>query len=422
MLIAGSAASADVTRRATTPSFMSRAGGRGRSFGAEYSHIAVKVFLGSSFPRDERLGSSRTPLRLEPELVKLGVEVRSAYAEELPRVAGRAGELSGPLRMAWAAKQLAADAHVVDIAGGDGCAYFSYARARRPGQALVARSNGLWDLALAGEDPGRHGLVRGLLSHAYQKHTLCRFEQSSIRTADMAVFLSQADADEVVRRGWCASDAATAVNPAVDPSFVAHKPLSERRDVAFVGTFFHRKGSDVVVDVMSSLLAERPTLGLTLFGIGIPREQALAQFDARVRGQITVVDSLPAAELGARLGEFAVFLFPTRYEGFGIVVLEAMRAGLAVVTTPTGAGSDVVRDGENGLVVPVADRGATRAAVARLLDHPDERERLAGRAAAGASERTWRRAAEQLLHAYDRALARARSRATSDLRPRAWGV
>jgi glycosyltransferase involved in cell wall biosynthesis len=227
----------------------------------------------------------------------------------------------------------------------------------------------------------------------------------------MALFLSQADAEEVVRRGWRTRETAVAVNPAVDPAFTPQKPLSERRDVAFVGTFFHRKGSDIVVQVMSRLLAERPTLGLTLFGPGMPREAVLARFDSRVRAQVTVVDSLPPAELGARLAELAVFLFPTRYEGFGIVVLEAMRAGLAVVTTPTGAGVDVVRDGENGLVVPVADAPATLAAVTRLLDDPELRSRLAGRSMADASGHTWQRAAEQLVKVYERALSQARVRA-----------
>jgi glycosyltransferase involved in cell wall biosynthesis len=371
----------------------------------------VKVFLACSFPRDDRLGSARTPIRLEPELVQLGARVRSVYADELPQASGRVGALAGPLRLGWVARREARDADVVDIAGGDGALYFPYARARRPCQALVARSNGLWDLALAGEDRAQRDWLRSMLSDVYQAQTLCRFERQAIRAADVAVFLSQADADEVVRRGWRSPADAVAVNPAVDPSFAATKPLSERRDVAFVGTFFHRKGSDVVVNVMTRLLSHRPSLGLTLFGVGMPREQALAAFDSSVRPRVTVADSLSPSELAARLGDFAVFLFPTRYEGFGIVVLEAMRAGLAVVTTPTGAGVDVVRDGKNGLLVPVGDPVATLAAVTRLVDDSVLRERLAGQAMQDAEAWTWRRAAEQLLKVYERTLIHSRNRA-----------
>ena len=372
----------------------------------------MRVLLASNFPRDDRLGSVRTPLRLEPELVSLGVSVRSVYADELPqRPGGRAGALSAPLRMAVAVRSLGADADVVDIAGGDGVAYFGYARRWRPRQALVARSNGLWDLALAGDDPAGRTRVRSLLSGIYQRNTLCRWEQGAIRRADMAVFLSECDAREVVRRGWRTAETTVAVNPAVDGFFAAEKPLAARRDVAFVGTFFHRKGSDVVTSVMSRLLIERPELGLTLFGVGMLPEAARAHFDERVRPRVTVVPSVSAEELGRRLGEFALFLFPTRYEGFGIVVLEAMRAGLAVVTTPTGAGADLIRDGQNGLIVPVGDVAATLAAVTRLLDDAPLRERLAAAAVDDSRGRTWRRAAEQLVTVYEQALRGARDRA-----------
>jgi glycosyltransferase involved in cell wall biosynthesis len=367
----------------------------------------MKVVLACNFPRDEKLGSSRTPLRLQPELEALGVEVRSIYAEDLPRAPrGRAAELSAPARMALAVERAARGADVVDIAGGDGWVYFGIARRLRPRQALVARSNGLWDLALAGEDPSRQHPVRHALSRVYQAQVNCRFEQQSIRSADMAVFLSQCDADEVVKRGWRPADEVRAVNPGVDPFFVSEEPLELRRNVAFVGTFFHRKGSDVVARVMSELLLERPELGLTLFGVGVPPDVARGAFDPRVRERVTVEGPFTARELATRLARHALFLFPTRYEGFGIVTTEAMACGLAVITTATGAGADVVRDGENGLIVPVGGVVETRAAVARLLDDEALRITLARAGIAEARHRTWARAAKELLSAYESALAR----------------
>ena len=110
------------------------------------------------------------------------------------------------------------------------------------------------------------------------------------------------------------------------------------------------------------------------------------------------------------MGRFAVLVFPTRYEGFGLVVLEAMRAGLAVVTTPTGAGKDVVRDGVNGLVVPIEDVAATAAAVTRLIDDPALRIQLAQEAVAEARGRLWSRTAAELTAVYERALALAARR------------
>ncbi len=382
----------------------------GAPAGLACAAIPMKVVLACNFPRDEKLGSARTPLRLEPELRALGVDVHGVFAEDLPRAPqGRAAELSAPFRMVWAVQQRAAGADVVDIAGGDAWAYFELARRTRPRQALVARSNGLWDLALAGEDPGRQAPLRRILSSVYQQHVICRFEQQAIRRADSAVFLSRCDADEVVRRGWRAE--ADAVNPGVDAFFVSEAELEQRRGVAFIGTFFHRKGSDVVTRVMSELLAERPGLRLTLFGVGMPPEAARACFDPGVRDRVDVAGPLTARELAVELERFAVFLFPTRYEGFGIVTAEAMARGLAVVTTRTGAGADLIRDGENGLIVPVGAVAETRAAVAKLLDDDSLRQRLARAASRAVQTQTWRRAAEQLVRVYERAIERRRGHA-----------
>ncbi|HEX2670894.1 MAG TPA: glycosyltransferase family 4 protein, partial [Polyangiaceae bacterium] len=285
-------------------------------------------------------------------------------------------------------------------------AYFRYARARRPRQALVAHSNGLWDLAIAAEDPGRQSPVRRLASRLYQDQIICRWERSAIRLSDVAVFLSRADAVEVVRRGWKTEDGVRGINPGVDEFFMHGAALEARRDVAFVGSFLHRKGKDIVSRVMSELMLERPDLKLTLFGVGMPAPELLGHFDERVRSRIHVEVSLTPRELAARLESFAVLLFPTRYEGFGIVVSEAMAQGLAVVTTQTGAGADLIRDGENGLIVPFGAASETKSAVARLLDDDSFRVRVATAAVSLASNLTWSRAAEELVSTYNHAFER----------------
>jgi glycosyltransferase involved in cell wall biosynthesis len=53
-----------------------------------------------------------------------------------------------------------------------------------------------------------------------------------------------------------------------------------------------------------------------------------------------------------------LFVFPSEYEGFGLSIVEAMSAGLPIVTTPVGSATEVVRPGENGWLVPIADAAA----------------------------------------------------------------
>lgn len=366
----------------------------------------LRVVLACNFPRDERLGSARVPLRLARELEGLGVEVVSLFDDDLPRVrGGRVQEISSPFRMAAALRRAAARADVVDIAGMDAWVYARFARRFRSGQAVVSRSNGLWRRSLAVHGEVARTPLRRALSGLYQEHVLCRWERASIAGCDLALFGARADADEVVRAGWKRPDEVAVVAPGVDDVFESQVPLGARRDVAFVGSLIHRKGSDVVCAAMSRVMGARADLGLTLLGPGMPAPDALALFDAAIRARVTVVETLPAAELAARLGNFAVLAFPSRYEGFGLVVLEAMRAGLAVVVTPTGAGADVVKDGENGLVVPIADVAATAAAISRLIDDAALRARLATAGREEARRRSWARTARELRDVYERARA-----------------
>ena len=71
---------------------------------------------------------------------------------------------------------------------------------------------------------------------------------------------------------------------------------------------------------------------------------------------------------------------PILSEGFGNVVLEAMAMGCAVVATRTGAAADLVRTGENGVLVPPGDRAAMLAAVGELLEDSGRREGMGARA------------------------------------------
>lgn len=371
----------------------------------------MKVVLACNFPKDEKLGSSRVPLRLSAALGARGVDVSLVFAEDLRHFgSSRIEQLTAPWRMARALMDRARDADVVDIAGGDAWVYERFARRRRTTQALVSRSNGLWDRALAADGHIAKTALRALLSGIYQQHIVCRWERASIVSSDIAVFGSSDDGDEIVRRGWKTRDGVAVVAPGIDDYGDSPVPLDARRDVAFVGTFFRRKGSDIVAAAMSQVLRTRPSVGITFFAPGVPDSWVLDGFDPSVHDRITVRQPLPAEVLARELGRFAVLVFPTRYEGFGLVVLEAMRAGLAVVTTPTGAGKDVVRDGVNGLVVPIEDVAATAAAVTRLIDDPALRIQLAQEAVAEARGRLWSRTAAELTAVYERALALAARR------------
>ena len=73
---------------------------------------------------------------------------------------------------------------------------------------------------------------------------------------------------------------------------------------------------------------------------------------------------------------FDICVISSNYEGWNRVAIEAMAAGLPVVMTDVGCAGEVVRNGEDGIVVPVRDQGALRDAIIRLYRNPSERERM----------------------------------------------
>jgi glycosyltransferase involved in cell wall biosynthesis len=101
-------------------------------------------------------------------------------------------------------------------------------------------------------------------------------------------------------------------------------------------------------------------------------------------------------DIPAVLSAMDVFAFPSRAEAFGLVLIEAMAAGVPVVSTASDGVLDIVVDGESGLLVPPQDVAALERAVLRLLASPELRSRLG---MAG------RRRVEQLFTA-ERAVAR----------------
>src|SRR5207245_4136839 len=72
------------------------------------------------------------------------------------------------------------------------------------------------------------------------------------------------------------------------------------------------------------------------------------------------------------LASFAVFAYPSRFEGLCLAVIEAQAAGVPVVATPVGGIPENVVDGETGLLVPPRDPAALAAAINRLLEDPGD--------------------------------------------------
>ncbi|HTR84682.1 MAG TPA: glycosyltransferase family 4 protein [Reyranella sp.] len=105
-------------------------------------------------------------------------------------------------------------------------------------------------------------------------------------------------------------------------------------------------------------------------------EALMAPFGARVR----FAGAQPRPSMPAYYASADLYLWPAINEAYGMAFLEAQAAGVPVVAGRTGGVPAVVADGVTGLLTPIGDADAFAAAVARLLDDPAERARLAAAA------------------------------------------
>jgi glycosyltransferase involved in cell wall biosynthesis len=95
---------------------------------------------------------------------------------------------------------------------------------------------------------------------------------------------------------------------------------------------------------------------------------------------VTFLGTIPRRQLVARYRQAAIFCLPSRQEGFGIVLLEAMACGKPIVAARAAAVPETVSDGENGFLVDADDAGGLARALTALLCDPDLRQ---GMGAAG---------------------------------------
>jgi glycosyltransferase involved in cell wall biosynthesis len=143
----------------------------------------------------------------------------------------------------------------------------------------------------------------------------------------------------------------------------------------FVGRLVPWKGMDGVLRA----LAQVPGLGLAVVGDGAERTglEALAN-DLGLGSRVRFFGALPASEARAVMAGCDLFVLNSTYEGLPHVALEAMTLGLPVVATAVGGTPEVVRDGENGRLVPLGDASALARTLAELCDEATRQRYTAG--------------------------------------------
>jgi glycosyltransferase involved in cell wall biosynthesis len=198
------------------------------------------------------------------------------------------------------------------------------------------------------------------------------------------------------------------------PPTAAERTAERRRlgiagDDAFVGLFagdvrLPRKGLPYLLDAWTRLGPGNRRLLIAADRASYSSPEQLDRIGDLDRAGIQFLGHLPQARLAGVYRGVDAFLFPTLYDTFGLVGIEAMASGLPVVTSRWAGVSQLIEDGQNGVVLPnPTDVGALGRALTTLEEDAAGRRLMGERARATAEAQTWARQAERYQVLYSHA-------------------
>ncbi|UCE45126.1 MAG: glycosyltransferase [Methanobacteriota archaeon] len=238
---------------------------------------------------------------------------------------------------------------------------------------------------------------------------LFEFEKRAVDHADR-LFVVSNYWQEVLRRDYN-RDSVVAHN-GIDLGDFDNIP--ERRSTAptilFVGGLEPRKGLEFLVLLISEIRKAHPDVRLSVVAkAGFRGVDSVEWFEhladrARVQDAIEFHESISQHDLVRLYADADVVVLPSRDEGWGLSLMEAMACGLPIVASRVGGVPELVRDGQDGLLVESGDVVGLGHAIARLLSDPEMRRRMGSSGRKRVEGFSWDDTARVTSREYERAL------------------
>lgn len=230
-------------------------------------------------------------------------------------------------------------------------------------------------------------------------------ERITLGSAQLIVTVSNflsAEVERLIGKREQTAVAPPGSTPLLDKTWDRDKALDMPLRLLFVGNCTRLKGLDHLIAALS-LIQDLPVC-LDLVGdVSFePRYHKKLMRQARALGvseRVAFHGAVQHEELGSFYSRADIFTFPSLYEGFGIVLAEAMHAGLPIVATRVGPADEILREGENALIVPAGDSTALAAAIRLLATDSSIREAFGRRSRELAgSLPTWEKTCHHICH------------------------
>lgn len=191
---------------------------------------------------------------------------------------------------------------------------------------------------------------------------------------DALVLLTQHDADS-----WSGLTR-TVVIPNSLPFFPEKPSTCNQKQVIFVGRLNEQKGLEYLVKTWEHVHQKHKDWILQIYGDGDQRD-LLHRLIREAKMEDTVILNQPTRQIMDRYLESSIFLLTSRFEGFGMVLIEAMACGVPVVSfdCPWGP-ADIIKNGEDGFLVGYLNTIEAAEKVVQLIESPELRKKMGIRA------------------------------------------
>ena len=201
--------------------------------------------------------------------------------------------------------------------------------------------------------------------------------------------LNNGDAIRVVNRVLCEKAASMTRKPIyvlpiyLDTDFFLKEPLSSEQEptqkklILFAGGLYYLKGIQYLIQAMSMIVEQRNDIELVIAGKGPYRKELqLLTRKYNLQDSVRFVGHVSKRFLKNLFYSSSVVVLPSLSEGLPRVIIEAMACARAVIATDVGGIRELIKEGENGLLVPPADSAALQSKIVFLLTHPEISQKL----------------------------------------------
>lgn len=369
----------------------------------------LRLLLLSHSPDDENAGASRIYHMLAAGLCERGHEVDLFHLEAMglprePHLARLAQRTLMPRYLSrFGARQIGRGYDAVMASSGMAAPLFARLRRARARPLLVNHLHGLaihdhvaaMSEAMLGH--GRASRAARLVTGPLQ----AQWDARGVSAADLTIVQNRRDLGDLKER--CPGAAVELIAPAVHPQVLAASALAPTLDgraplLVWFAAWQPRKGCHYLPGAFRIVRAAHPEARLAIGGTGGTPVDLIDRFAAEDRAAIEVLPRISVADQAALFGRAAIVVFPSRSEGFGLALAEAMCFGLAAIAGSTGFAADFLCDGRDGRIVPPSSEHIGRAIV-DLLDNPAECSRIAAAGQRIASNLT----RDHMISAYEQA-------------------